>query len=89
MGSMTAMCLVRWKANCERHCIRRARERGLNMTARQIAALSDHIERARAAFVRPGRTRYRIRILRGDGTRLRAIYDTRLCTIVTVWRRPR
>lgn len=87
MGSMSINRFVHWRANCEFHAARRAEERGLEMSAQDNAKLSDFIDRARIAFEMPNITRYPIRVRRGDGTRIRVIFDISLSTIVTAVRR--
>lgn len=83
MGSMTLNRFVHWRANCEFHAARRSKHRGLNMSAHDIAELSQLIDRAREAFEIPNISRYWIGVHRGDGSRIRVVYDTTLSTIVT------
>lgn len=88
MGAMSIGQFVRWRANCEFHAARRCEQRGVPMPADDLAKLSSLIELARQAFEVPKVNRYWIGVRRGDGTRLRVMYDTNLCTIVTLWSRP-
>lgn len=59
------------------------------MSAEELAQLGNLIDRSRAAFEIPEVSRYWIRVHRGDGSRIRVIYDTTLSTIVTVVGRSR
>lgn len=87
MGSMTIKRFVTWRANCEFHSARRCEERDISMSAEDLADLSMLILSARKAFEMPNVSRYWIGIRRGDGSRIRVIFDTTLSTIVTVVRR--
>lgn len=84
MGSMSRDRFVRWRANCEFHSARRAEQRSIGMSAHDLAKLSSLIDSARTAFEMPNITRYRIGVRRGDGTRIRVVFDTTLSTVVTV-----
>lgn len=76
------------RVRCQLHFLRRAEERGLDITAEEIADLETLIERARPAFVTPGQDRYILTIKRGRiGRRLTVVYDTTLRCLVTPLRR--
>lgn len=84
MAALTPFAFAYWRANCEIHALHRAEDYGFPLTAEQLAKLNTDIEALRPAFERPGQHRYRLRIHRGDGRRLRVVYDTDLQTVVTI-----
>lgn len=88
MGQMSLRKFVHHRANCEFHAARRAEQRNVEMSAHDLSKLSAFIDSARLAFEMPNITRYRIGVRRGDGSRIRVIFDTALSTIVTVLSRP-
>ncbi|PIW30392.1 MAG: hypothetical protein COW30_02470 [Rhodospirillales bacterium CG15_BIG_FIL_POST_REV_8_21_14_020_66_15] len=84
MSSMSARTFTLWRCNCGLHAFNRAAEQGIPISYQEIERLNAWIERARPAFEIDGRTRFRVNVHRGNGQRIRVIYDTALATVVTV-----
>ena len=85
------------RAACGLHVLAHARQRGIAMTAVDVANLEKTIDRLRPAFERPGRDRYWLTVRRPGG-KIRVVYDTRLQCLVTIlgdlvtlsaWHQPR
>ena len=70
---------------CHLHVMRRAAQRGIVMTADDIVRLEGMLDRARAAYQRPGAGRYLLTVKSAAGRRMRVVYDARLRCMVSVW----
>lgn len=83
---MTALAVTRERRlNCRVHFLRRAQERGLNISAFGVYRLERRIAMCAAAFVRDGIDRYVLTVLVA-GDRAVVVYDTHLRCLVTVHR---
>ena len=72
------------RACCHLHFLRRAEERGIEITGEEIERLERALDRTRPAYERPGVHRYRVTVKHALG-RLGVAYDTHLGCLVSVW----
>lgn len=75
----------RRRMDCHMHFLRRAAQRGLVLTARDIVRIEDLADRSRPAFERPGIARHLLTIRQDSGRRLRVVYDVEFRCLVSVW----
>lgn len=73
------------RMSCHMHVLQRAARRGIVMTADDIVRLEDLIGRSTPAFERPGAARYLLTVKPAGGRRMRAVYDTGLRCLVSIW----
>lgn len=72
------------------HLMRRVMSRGLPLDYADVVALEARLEASLPMFIRPGVTRYRLRLKYTRGQRVRVVYDSAFRCIVTAYvRRPR
>jgi hypothetical protein len=76
---------LRRRLDTEVHLVRRATERQLGLSIRDLDRFRDLARLARPAFITPGQHRYRLRY-RFGGEQFRVVYDSDLDCLVTIWR---